>query len=482
MTLAFAEKRGKEKIMLIIMVLIGLIALTLISASPAAAQGEITITIDQYSQKADFTVKETISISLTGNFTINEPATRVYFGIYAPEGWETSISPEDASLVTTGETISFEGEVKPTSDTAQEEHKIYVWASIEEKNPSGPDIIESTPSVFSKISIIDVILNRVKVITDTLNHTELPGSTFTHTFTVTNVATVADTFSITILGDEALKDQGWIINQSAETLTLESGETKTFTIEEQIPPDTPKGNYEVEVWISSSGHAASKSTQSLVTKVRLPKISTPFWTLGLFLIIAFVGTGIGLAAFVGATEIGYVALLSLFMPLYVRLKRKDVLSHFTRGQIFGYIQANPGEHYNAIIQHLGLQNGVGAYHLKVLEREGFIKSLKDGIYKRFYPMGVRISEKKLHLSRVQRDILGEIQKHPGITQKQISKLLDESKQVVNYHVKILEAAGLIRLERKGRETACYAGKVRYVAREETYDPSDERSTAPIVNI
>ena len=120
--------------------------------------------------------------------------------------------------------------------------------------------------------------------------------------------------------------------------------------------------------------------------------------------VGFVGCGIGIAAFLGATEVGYFSLISLFLPLYVRLKKKDVLSHFTRGQIFGYIQANPGTHYNAIIQDLRLHNGVGAYHLSVLEREGFIRSLRDGIYKRFYPSTMRIPEKRLHLSRIQRDI------------------------------------------------------------------------------
>ena len=298
------------------------------------------------------------------------------------------------------------------------------------------------------------------------------------------MATVTDTFFIDLVDDEKWKDQGWIITQSAENLTLEPGESSDFHVDVQIPPDASHGeDCEIDVIISSSGHFASKSSQSMITKVRLPKTSMPLpWYFGMILIVAFVGTGIGLAAFFAATEIGYLGLLSLFLPLYVRLRRKDVLSHFTRGQIFGYIQANPGTHYNAVIQHLGLQNGVGAYHLKVLEREGFIKSMRDGIYKRFYPMDVKIPEKRLHLSRLQRDILREIQKHPGVTQKHISKLLDESKQVVNYHIKILESAALIRLERKGRETACFAGNVTYVEKEDIYEVADERGIGHIMHI
>ena len=66
--------------------------------------------------------------------------------------------------------------------------------------------------------------------------------------------------------------------------------------------------------------------------------------------------------------------------------------------------------------------------------------------------------------------------------EQISKLLDESKQVVNYHVKILEGAGLIRLERAGRETACFAGKVTYVPEEDVYQLADEKGAPQIMRM
>jgi predicted transcriptional regulator len=475
----FTEKREKHRInsIFIIAVLLGLFVLAL--AIPVSAQGEVSIQVDQDFQIADLTIDGDISISLTGNFTIIDYAGAVYFGIYAPKGWVTSISPEEA-LVTPGEIIPFEAQVTPSDEATQEEHDVYVWASTDKKNPSIVEIMDS-PSISRSSSIIKVIINRVKMITDILEQRVLPDSTIIHTFTVINVATVTDTFLINLLNDEALKDQGWIITQSDEELNLQPGEEKTFTVEEQIPADCPVGDYEVEVWVSSSGHAASKESYTMTTKVRVPKISEPFLTFGLILMVAFVGTGIGLVAFFAATEYGYLAFLSLFLPLYVRLKKKDVLSHFTRGQIFGYIQANPGAHYNAIIQDLGLRNGVGAYHLKVLEREGFIKSMKDGIYKRFYPSNMRIPEKRLHLSRVQKDILDTIQKHPGVTQKQISKLLDESKQVVNYNVKVLETAGLIRVDRVGRETACFAGNVRYVPAEDVYELTEEKG-APAMQI
>ncbi len=475
----YREKHTKGSIF-IISTLLMMVLLTLGIANPVSAQGEVSVQVDQSYQTADLTVDESITIHITGSFTSIGYAGWAYFGIHAPEGWVTSISP-DEKIMTLGETVSFEGEVKPSSNSEQKEYNIYVWASVEKRDPSINEIMNS-PSVFSGSSIIELILNRVKVVTDTFEHRVLPEQTITHTFTVSNIATVSDTFFIALVNDEALKEQEWVISQSDEELYLEPGEQKTFSVEWQVPSNAPEGDYDMEVVVSSQGHAASKSTQTLTTKVRLPKTSTPFWTIGLILIVAFIGTGIGLAALFGATEYGYLAFIGLFLPLYVRLKKKDVLSHFTRGQIFGYIRANPGAHYNAIIQDLGLQNGVGAYHLKVLEREGFIKSMREGIYKRFYPSDMKIPEKRVHLSRVQKDIMKEIQKHPGVTQKQISKLLDESKQVVNYNIKVLETANLIRVERVGRGTACFAGNVRYIPDEDIYELIEEKSAAPMMQI
>ena len=451
----------------------------LILAYPASAQGEVIIQIDQPNQYADFTVDSSITIQITGNFTTKNPVGIVYFGIYSPDGWITTIAPEE-SIMGLGETVSFEGEITPPLDSSEEEHDIYVWASIDKNNPSVGDIMSSSSDVFSISSIINVIQNRVQMISDVTEQRVLPDTEILHTFSVTNEATVSDKFFIDLLDDEALINQGWTISQSEKNVSLEPGETKDFTISQQIPKDSEVGDYEFSVIVSSEGHATSKASQTLVTKVRVPQIGEPL-DLTLIFVVGFVGTGLGLAAFLGATEIGYLALLSLFLPLYVRLKKKDVLSHFTRGQIFGYIQANPGAHYNAIIQYLGLHNGVGAYHLKVLEREGYIKSLRDGIYKRFYPKNMRIPEKRLHLSRIQRDILSEIQKHPSITQKEISKLLDESKQVVNYNVKVLESAGLIRMERVGRESSCYAGNIRYIPEEDIYEIIDEKGATQVTN-
>ena len=141
---------------LTIAALISWIVLSLLFCSPAAAQEtEITIEIDQGPQTADLTVDPDVTIPITGNITITSGyalPTTVYFGIYAPDGWITSISPEQATI-TYGENspISFTGEVTPSAASEQREHDVYVWASIEDNNPSDREIIDhSSSSVFSQ--------------------------------------------------------------------------------------------------------------------------------------------------------------------------------------------------------------------------------------------------------------------------------------------------------------------------------------------
>src|SRR3989337_1625765 len=116
--------------------------------------------------------------------------------------------------------------------------------------------------------------------------------------------------------------------------------------------------------------------------------------------------------------------LLFFVPLYSKIKRERVLDHFVRGQIFGYIQANPGEHYNAIKDALGLTNGSLAHHPRTPQREQFGTSRRFGLYRRFYPMHYRIPDQEVvQPNEVQRTILDVIRQSPGITQKAIATRL-----------------------------------------------------------
>lgn len=145
----------------------------------------------------------------------------------------------------------------------------------------------------------------------------------------------------------------------------------------------------------------------------------------------------------------------LFLPLYVKLKRKKILDQFTRGRIYGYLEAHPGAHYSMIKSALELNNSTLAYHLRTLEREEYIKSGKEGKLRCFYPYSAKIQNKN-GLSAMQNKILEIVSNRPGITQKELIATVGASQQVVNYNVNSLKKLGLVEIERNGKETYLFS--------------------------
>jgi predicted transcriptional regulator len=131
------------------------------------------------------------------------------------------------------------------------------------------------------------------------------------------------------------------------------------------------------------------------------------------------------------------------------------LQHERRVKIFDYVNENPGEHFRAIQKALDLEVGVLAHHINKLEREEFIKSRQDGQYRRFYPMDAKI-DVKLILSQLQERILKFVKTNPGQSGAAIANNLGVDPKLVNYHVKVLQKAGFIYVEEKGRESLCYS--------------------------
>ncbi|MGQ9583715.1 MAG: PKD domain-containing protein [Thermoplasmatota archaeon] len=163
-----------------------------------------------------------------------------------------------------------------------------------------------------------------------------------------------------------------------------------------------------------------------------------------------------LTAFIGWTEVGLYSASSLLMLLYSKLDSSRVLDNFIRGKIYGYIIANPGDHYNSIMTALRLSNGTFAYHLKVLEKQGLVKSQVDGVYKRFYPAEMVVPAlDRRELTRIQRILFHMVVDRPGISQKELAAILKVSSATVNYHINALMRKELIRRERWGMRVRYY---------------------------
>jgi len=172
--------------------------------------------------------------------------------------------------------------------------------------------------------------------------------------------------------------------------------------------------------------------------------------------------GFGLLAFglLAFTESGKYKLLMMFtlsLPLYTRIQKEDVLDLFVRGQIYGFIKTNPGVHYNQILRKVGVKNGTLSYHLGVLEKTELIQSRREGLkYRAFYPTGMNFPKaERFRLTDLQIQIIGSIRNQPGMTQKEIARLLGQKPQTINYNIKVLDQAGLISVVKAGRKTTCF---------------------------
>ncbi len=212
------------------------------------------------------------------------------------------------------------------------------------------------------------------------------------------------------------------------------------------------GDYDYRLELENGMTGVDVKNSLLVKPGRSP-VGLPFELILLFGFVVSLGAA---GAFLLFTEIGKVALFYYIFVLYTRIKKEYVLDNFTRGEIFGYIKANPGVHFSEIKRALELKNGSLAYHIKTLEKRELIVSRRDRGYKRFYPKTMKLPERNIReLIPVQRNIMHIVKESPGISQTAIAEKLDISFQLVHYHVKILRDAEYLILEKDGKQTYCY---------------------------
>jgi len=205
------------------------------------------------------------------------------------------------------------------------------------------------------------------------------------------------------------------------------------------------------ITILATDGVASREISVKVESSGLPSGSTvtpvPVHYYGLIGLLTFL-------AVLALSQSGIYLLFSAFGLMYAKVTGRKVLNNYIRGKIHGYIIANPGDHYSGIMRTLGLKNGLFAYHVKVLERESLVKSVMDGRFRRFYPIGMKVEE-SIEMDTFQLRILNLISDNPGISQKEICQALGARKQMVNLNVRAMFHEGLIDIVKEGRQTHCY---------------------------
>jgi len=235
------------------------------------------------------------------------------------------------------------------------------------------------------------------------------------------------------------------------TLTIPGGEELTVT----VPVSFSSGDAVVNFTLTARGQDGNLRLLNPFFSLIFHLKETPFPatektdnTQSTIVYTSASGIAAFLVAYIIFSEPARYRFLLLFAPLYMRLSKKDISEQYARGEILGYIKQNPGESYNNIKRDLGMPNGTLAYHLSVLEKGGYIKSAKDGMYRRYYPRKMRVNPYG-RITRVQEEILLRIEETPGISQKDLSALVGLSTATINYHIRKLSEKGIIKVKKKG---------------------------------
>ena len=279
--------------------------------------------------------------------------------------------------------------------------------------------------------------------------------------TVPPVLTIRRPTSVDLMGPktDSLAFEGWtepgaklifIINGNHTTVLVRDDGNYSFTARLQ------KGHNSMR--LIAMDEAGNRVRQDISVTWNEPEPAIPAeeaipWVL----LIGFTSCTLGAIALASA-EVTKFALIAALLPMFTRLKKEEVLDHRLRYAINGLILETPGIHYNAIIKELRLSNGVAVYHLRVLEQRGFIRAVRDGTMKRFYPTAVRLPQDRAPTPEEIRDhIVAIVGSTPGISQKDVAKRLAMEREAVGYHLRELTREGSLKAEKDGRFTTYRKG-------------------------
>ena len=127
----------------------------------------------------------------------------------------------------------------------------------------------------------------------------------------------------------------------------------------------------------------------------------------------------------------------------------------TRKKIYASIKNRPGIYLRELERETGFALGQLTYHLSILVKADLVKEETAGRFKRYYPLGLNVYERKI-LSLVRqpnlRRIIILVLENGKITNKDLSKKISLSPATISWHIQNLKNANLIHNETKGNET------------------------------
>jgi predicted transcriptional regulator len=180
-------------------------------------------------------------------------------------------------------------------------------------------------------------------------------------------------------------------------------------------------------------------------------------------VIATTSLSLMVLLYIGNTEWIRIPAFQLGFGLLGMVRRSRAHDgEYQRGRIMGYLVANPGVHFRALLGALDMSNGQLTHHLKNLEGGERIWRRKDGRLVRFYPAAIQqsLNDDDLPVPLLTPDpnsLQGKILQLLDATendiinlsQKELSIRLEASQQLISHHLRTLEKFGLIEREKVG---------------------------------
>jgi predicted transcriptional regulator len=137
--------------------------------------------------------------------------------------------------------------------------------------------------------------------------------------------------------------------------------------------------------------------------------------------------------------------------LYSKYDDSDPLDHDARDRLHGTIDEAPGTHLSALCERADVSLSTARHHLRVLEGEGLVSSVKQRGKRRYYPADASDRELAAAMADDAAATVLETLVHTGPAPvSTLAEELDRDPSTVTHHLKRLDEDGLVVRERDGR--------------------------------
>lgn len=137
--------------------------------------------------------------------------------------------------------------------------------------------------------------------------------------------------------------------------------------------------------------------------------------------------------------------------------------HPLRREIYQLVCETPGAYFYEIVSELAKPQGTLSWHLRMLEKDGLIRSTKFGGKRLYFPKMLRSeSAEKAYVilkNETAAGIFDYVINNPGCYQTEIAEAMDVHHDTVRHHISRLARAKLVEIIRDGRTVKYYPGEL-----------------------